>query len=645
MNTRTNKYWANRAQEQLTLVEKQAEPYLKSIDKIYLDAQRSNLEEVKKLYTNYYKKQGWDTAKLNAIAPKGDIRRFQQAVARAGLETVLPTGYGFRLTRYELIEANIWLQSKATVAQQLPFQTAAHRQTIETGYRYALYNLSKGTGVAPAFSDLPTRTIDAMLDSTFYGKNYSQRVYSSTDKLAGELRGILTTATTTGQSQTKTAKLVRERYGVRRFEAARLVQTETNHFNTMASMESFREVGLDEWIFIATLDGRTGDICANYDGQRYPVGSGPMPPIHPNCVLPETVVLAPEAHAMTKSEYSGDVIKISTALGRSLRLTPNHIVLTARGWVAAKNIVKTDKIIDYKGWGEVSGSNPADNNGVASVENLFASLGESGGVSTTTMPATTEHLKGDVVVDSEIKIVYTNGLLRDIADTSFVHLLSDTSLVDTLKTSKAALNGRSSLSPMLSGLASAADGLMSSESVSLALFGGSTSGQEPISLCTASQYDARLSQVAVNNVPADAELFSDRINAVASLIEGDKLNGIEMNNLVGNDTMGVEPPIDSARTTTVSSGDTFNGFSRFMSFDNVVDVEVGSYSGHVYDLSTMSSLYIANGIVTSNCRCTEAAYLGREYEPDERIMRDPKTGKNRYISNLSFSQWQGLYDI
>ena len=280
---RTSAYWEKRAQEQLTLVEQQSLPQLKAIDKAFRDAQRYTLEEVKKLYINYYAKQGFDTTKLQAIAANGDIRRFQTAVRAAGLTDRLPEGYGFRLTRLELLEAQLWLKVHEAAQLQQALQTAAHAKTIDTAYYHSLYNLSKGTGVAPAFSRLNDKTINRILEAKFFGKNYSDRIWNNSGKLANELKGILATATATGQSQTKTTKLIRERYGVKRFEAARLVRTETNHFNTEATMHSYKGIGLDQWVYIATLDSRTDDVCAEHDGKRYPLHEGPLPPLHPDC--------------------------------------------------------------------------------------------------------------------------------------------------------------------------------------------------------------------------------------------------------------------------------------------------------------------------------------------------------------------------
>lgn len=47
--------------------------------------------------------------------------------------------------------------------------------------------------------------------------------------------------------------------------------------------------------YVAVLDSRTTKLCRRLDGHRYPIGEGPIPPLHPNCrsirivVLPESL--------------------------------------------------------------------------------------------------------------------------------------------------------------------------------------------------------------------------------------------------------------------------------------------------------------------------------------------------------------------
>lgn len=62
-----------------------------------------------------------------------------------------------------------------------------------------------------------------------------------------------------------------------------LVRTAATAASAQARGETFRELGVTHWRFMATLDSRTSIQCAANDGKQFPVGEGPMPPLHPNC--------------------------------------------------------------------------------------------------------------------------------------------------------------------------------------------------------------------------------------------------------------------------------------------------------------------------------------------------------------------------
>ena len=64
-----------------------------------------------------------------------------------------------------------------------------------------------------------------------------------------------------------------------------VVRTAVQHMSTVARNETYARnsdiiVGV---MWVATLDSRTTIQCSSLDGKRFPLESGPRPPIHPNC--------------------------------------------------------------------------------------------------------------------------------------------------------------------------------------------------------------------------------------------------------------------------------------------------------------------------------------------------------------------------
>lgn len=72
---------------------------------------------------------------------------------------------------------------------------------------------------------------------------------------------------------------------ITRNNAEAITRTATNHFSNQARREFFTENAtlFKEELYVATLDSRTTPICRSLDGKRFPVGQGPIPPLHFSC--------------------------------------------------------------------------------------------------------------------------------------------------------------------------------------------------------------------------------------------------------------------------------------------------------------------------------------------------------------------------
>jgi len=72
---------------------------------------------------------------------------------------------------------------------------------------------------------------------------------------------------------------------IHRRHAESIVRTVTNHTSNMAMQQTYKNNSkvVKNWIFTATLDGKTSLTCASLSGTVWPVGKGPIPPRHVRC--------------------------------------------------------------------------------------------------------------------------------------------------------------------------------------------------------------------------------------------------------------------------------------------------------------------------------------------------------------------------
>lgn len=99
---------------------------------------------------------------------------------------------------------------------------------------------------------------------------------------------------------------------VTRRGAQMMVNTAMSHVSNRARQAWAQSSGLvEQEVYTATLDSKTTFVCASLDGQRFDVGKGPTPPLHPNCrsvrnpVFDDGLVGQRPANAVTERELEG----------------------------------------------------------------------------------------------------------------------------------------------------------------------------------------------------------------------------------------------------------------------------------------------------------------------------------------------------
>lgn len=154
-------------------------------------------------------------------------------------------------------------------------------------YYKNLFDIGKTIGIKSSVSEVDDKKIRKVLNNSWSGKNYSQRIWKNTDKLSKLIKNEITDGFHRGVSINKMAKLVQQRMNVGKYEATRLVRTEMNYVQNKAALDSIKDSDMKYYIFLATLDKKTSTVCRAHDRKVYPVDSATpdtnMPPLHPHC--------------------------------------------------------------------------------------------------------------------------------------------------------------------------------------------------------------------------------------------------------------------------------------------------------------------------------------------------------------------------
>ena len=293
-------YWEKRQTELMKRLERGAEKTIDSLIKAYEQATKNINKEISRIFKNYAKDTGLSKETLTKLLNKKESETHyknllevinnnitDEKLKKKLLAKYNAPAYSYRISRYEALQQNIDIELKKLADIEQQITEIRYVDTIKEGYYHTIFDIQKGTGIDFSFAQIDNRIINLLLNENWIDNaNFSQRIWNNSEKLGEYLKKQLTADSMSGKSIRKIAKELSEYMNVGIYNATRLVRTEVNHFANEAEMLSYEELDIEKYRFIATLDNKTCEHCAELDNKVFNVKDRKpgknCPPIHSN---------------------------------------------------------------------------------------------------------------------------------------------------------------------------------------------------------------------------------------------------------------------------------------------------------------------------------------------------------------------------
>ena len=211
-------------------------------------------------------------------------------------------------------------------------------------YRDTFIEVTKDLGINAIVS---RDKIKAVLDRPWSGANFSERLWSNTDKLAQTVKQEIVNGMIQGINLQTMTKRVSERFETaKKNDVERLLRTEVNYTLNQATLDGYKEAGIEKYEFSATLDSRTSQICSELNGEIFEIKKIAVglnyPPMHPRCrstTIPiidyESLIkqgreeigekeLTPDEESAIMRYIGSDSYKINESLRNGIELTQDQ---------------------------------------------------------------------------------------------------------------------------------------------------------------------------------------------------------------------------------------------------------------------------------------------------------------------------------
>jgi len=364
------------------------------------------------------------------------------------------------------------------------------------------------------------------------------------------------------------------------------------------------QVAMDERVCpqCGPMHNRTDAVGGDFEGMG--------PPAHVNCLPGDTRVLAQDVTACSERWYDGDLVIVRTATGKRLACTPNHPILTPRGWVAAGLLYVGGYVVgsdasEWKRGVDLDGQNMPPR-----IQDIAEAFRDDGNVITVPVPTTAKDFHGDGV-GSQVAVIRADGLLGDSGDAPVLQHGRKLDL-EGAGVGLVGLPGERATDALLEAGLATPSGSVSGGDLGSASVGVHLRPLEEFGLAAAPNRYASLSQPMPDSTAVHTKGFGKRVHGLTSDVAGDQFAVRQLGTAGGNAsgmptlhryTSLLQPFDDDARADAQLALDISTGAAGPVFLDEVVSVEHDLFHGCVYNLQTVSGHYSSNGIITHNCRC------------------------------------------
>lgn len=257
-----------------------ADKTVKDIDQLFTEMINDLNADVEKIYINNIE----GMSRAEGIAYMNGIITTEQYNL---LKDKLPDNAKARISRIEALKQEIAFQCNKVGWLAHDKMTKLFSEVVEESYNYFHYNHSKMLGLGMSFSRIPKNTVEAILNKPSYTMTLGQRTMRNIKVNEEKLTEIVFKGIMEGKSQQKMYRELKEQSEHSLNSCKQIIRTEVTHYANEGNLRAMERLGIEKYVFIATLDSRTSTVCRDLDGKIFEVKDRKeginCPAMHPYC--------------------------------------------------------------------------------------------------------------------------------------------------------------------------------------------------------------------------------------------------------------------------------------------------------------------------------------------------------------------------
>lgn len=301
MAKRSDEYWQKRFEILQEALLNKGDKYYAELIKQYEKASRNIQDKIILWYMRLADNNEVTLARAKQMLSNQELKEFKWTVEeyiRYGKENAINQQWikelenasaRAHISKLQAIQLEIQQQIEVLAKMQEIKVPELLQEIYTEGYYKTAYETQKGFNTGWDIQKLDTSTVEKVMSKpwTVDGKTFSDRIWTNKEKLIDTLHTELTQSVIRGDAPDKLIKTISDKFDTSRKVAGRLVMTESAAMSSVSRQDCFKNLGVEEYKVVATLDLKTSSVCRSMDGKVFKMSDYKIGvtanPFHPNC--------------------------------------------------------------------------------------------------------------------------------------------------------------------------------------------------------------------------------------------------------------------------------------------------------------------------------------------------------------------------
>ena len=152
---------------------------------------------------------------------------------------------------------------------------------------YEVMDIEASKDIDANFNAINQNKVNEVNEDNWSGLTLSERIEEHKRKLNLSIKEEIIKGVKRGDNLQNISRIIIDKFDISYTNATRLVRTEASRVMNEATLNNYKENGIEKYEYMAYLDNKTSKQCKGLDGKVFNVENAKagvnLPPMHPNC--------------------------------------------------------------------------------------------------------------------------------------------------------------------------------------------------------------------------------------------------------------------------------------------------------------------------------------------------------------------------